>query len=181
MTDKKQNPKEAHTRNTINRREMIKKGALAAGGALGVAAFLDGKWVKPVVKSGVLPVHAQATVFSCNEFIDIIEFFDDISNIHFRLVPKEGVNPSEDPIHFEILGNPSLTNYSGNVSWVATGEASKPGGPDVFGVYQGKLADVTDWDPAQERVYLTISLRFRFDTGISCIQNYTNIEVVIPI
>lgn len=178
MTDKKKYPNENHAQKSINRREMIKKGALAAGGALGAAAFLDGKWVKPVVKSGVLPVHAQATVFSCNEFIDIIEFFDDITNLHFRLVPKEGVNPSGDPIHFEILGNPVLTNYIGNVNWVAAGEASKNGGLDV---YQGELAEVTDWEPAQERVYLTISLRFRFDSGISCIQNYTNIEIVIPI
>ena len=50
----------------INRRELLK--ALgAAGGALAAAAFLPGKWTKPVVDAGVMPAHAQAsnlTIFS---------------------------------------------------------------------------------------------------------------------
>ena len=57
MTDKTSN-----SQKPIKRREMLKKGALAAGGAITAAAFLDGKWLKPVVKTGVLPVHAQASV-----------------------------------------------------------------------------------------------------------------------
>jgi hypothetical protein len=44
----------------LGRRDLIK--ALAAGsGALAVAAFLPGKWAKPLVQSGVLPAHAQST------------------------------------------------------------------------------------------------------------------------
>lgn len=45
----------------INRRKML-KGVLAVSGAITAAAFLDGKWLKPVVKTGILPVHAQASV-----------------------------------------------------------------------------------------------------------------------
>jgi len=56
LTDKTSN-----SQKSINRREMLKKGALAAGGAITAAAFLDGKWLKPIVKTGVLPVHAQAS------------------------------------------------------------------------------------------------------------------------
>ncbi len=36
-------------------------GLLAAGGAATVAAFLPEKWTRPVVQTGVLPVHAQAS------------------------------------------------------------------------------------------------------------------------
>ena len=57
MTDKTSN-----SQKPIKRREMLKKGALATGVAITAAAFLDGKWLKPVVKTGVLPVHAQASV-----------------------------------------------------------------------------------------------------------------------
>ncbi len=44
----------------LSRRGLLKALA-AAGGALGAAAFLPGKWVKPVVEAGVLPGHAQST------------------------------------------------------------------------------------------------------------------------
>ena len=53
--------KTSNTPKQINRRKML-KGVLAAGGAITAAAFLDGKWLKPVVKTGILPVHAQASV-----------------------------------------------------------------------------------------------------------------------
>jgi hypothetical protein len=46
---------------TLNRREALKTIA-AASGALGAAAFLPGKWSKPLVEVGVLPAHAQSTV-----------------------------------------------------------------------------------------------------------------------
>lgn len=44
----------------LSRRELLK--VLAAGSsALAAAAFLPGKWIRPVVSSGVLPAHAQAS------------------------------------------------------------------------------------------------------------------------
>ncbi len=45
----------------LNRRQVL-KGIIAAGGAITVASFLPGKWLKPVVKVGVLPVHAQLSL-----------------------------------------------------------------------------------------------------------------------
>ncbi len=45
----------------VNRREALKALA-AAGGALTAAAFLPGRWTKPLVESGVLPAHAQGSV-----------------------------------------------------------------------------------------------------------------------
>jgi hypothetical protein len=45
----------------ITRRELL-KAILAAGGGLTASAMLPAKWLKPVVKSGVLPVHAQTSI-----------------------------------------------------------------------------------------------------------------------
>lgn len=50
-------PSQAHS---VDRRKLLKILA-AAGGALGAASLLPGGWFKPVVKVGVLPVHAQAS------------------------------------------------------------------------------------------------------------------------
>ena len=44
----------------ITRNQFLKM-LVAGGGASAVAAFLPGKWLKPIVKVGVLPVHAQST------------------------------------------------------------------------------------------------------------------------
>ena len=48
------------TQKMISRRDALKI-ALAAGGGITAAAFLPQKWTDPVVKSGVLPVHAQTS------------------------------------------------------------------------------------------------------------------------
>ena len=44
----------------ITRRELLKT-VIAGSGGIVAAGFLPEKWLKPVVKSGVLPVHAQAS------------------------------------------------------------------------------------------------------------------------
>ena len=48
------------TKQSMTRRELL-KAALAAGTGLTAAAFLPEKWLKPMVQSGVLPVHAQTS------------------------------------------------------------------------------------------------------------------------
>ena len=64
-------PKTTPEENTLSRRELLKALA-AAGGALGAAAFLPGKWTKPLVEAGVLPAHAQAT-FGPRPTIDLTD------------------------------------------------------------------------------------------------------------
>jgi len=95
MTDKKHNSKKP-----INRREMLKKGALATGAAITAAAFLDGKWLKPIVKTGILPVHAQASVCGVYTFTP---YFEIASGVAFNL----GVNVTpigpDGPISYEIM------------------------------------------------------------------------------
>jgi hypothetical protein len=49
--------------NKISRRQAL-KALLAASGGLTAAAFVPSKWVKPLVMSGVLPVHAQTSVLN---------------------------------------------------------------------------------------------------------------------
>jgi hypothetical protein len=44
----------------ISRRDLL-KGFIAGSGGIVAAGFVPEKWLKPVVKSGVLPVHAQAS------------------------------------------------------------------------------------------------------------------------
>lgn len=44
----------------VGRRDALKMLAASAGAVLGAAA-LPGEWMKPVVETGVLPVHAQAS------------------------------------------------------------------------------------------------------------------------
>lgn len=44
----------------VSRRQALKV-ILAAGGSITAAAFLPEKWLKPVIKTGVLPVHAQTS------------------------------------------------------------------------------------------------------------------------
>ncbi len=45
----------------ISRRDLL-KALIAGSGGIVAAGFVPEKWLKPVVKSGVLPVHAQASV-----------------------------------------------------------------------------------------------------------------------
>jgi hypothetical protein len=67
---------------SLNRREALKTIAASAG-ALGAAAFLPGKWSKPLVELGVLPAHAQGTI------IDLV-----ISDLRFRF-PTSSSKPNE--------------------------------------------------------------------------------------
>jgi len=47
--------------NKITRRNLLKT-VIAASGAIAASTMLPSEWVKPIVTSGVLPVHAQSSV-----------------------------------------------------------------------------------------------------------------------
>lgn len=45
---------------SISRRDLL-KAAIAAGGAVSVTSIVPEKWISPLIKGGVLPVHAQTS------------------------------------------------------------------------------------------------------------------------
>jgi hypothetical protein len=84
------------TKKTINRRDALK--ALAAAGAGVVAAsLLPGKWEKPAMQMGVLPVHAQSSV--CNAEVEytsegFCESFPQLACGVFDYVGQFSYNPT---------------------------------------------------------------------------------------
>lgn len=52
---------EETSQTNLSRREAL-KALVATGGALAAAAFVPGKWAKPVIEGGVVPAHAQSTL-----------------------------------------------------------------------------------------------------------------------
>jgi len=129
----------------MDRRKMLKT-TLAAGGAITAAAFLEGKWLKPVVKSGVLPAHAQATC----PFIFFFPFTEDNNQndisgtgdlLFVGALPYEtnflpnlnDILPINGPISFLITG------YTGFTSLTPAGPFS---GQMVDGVWQANPAEI---------------------------------------
>ncbi len=95
----------------INRREMLKVLA-ASSGALGAAAFLPGKWAKPLVEAGVLPAHAQATP-TCNVRIGEGVYY--AFEIRFAYDDPSGLITEDSEIHYY-----SSTGAACGVSGVVT-------------------------------------------------------------
>ena len=156
MTDKTSN-----SQKPINRREMLKKGALAAGGAITAAAFLDGKWVKPIVKTGVLPVHAQASACGEYTFVPLFTPGPGIFTLSVTVVPAG----PDGPISYEIMGVNGITLNPGVGS---IGSGTLTGGtatfPEIFTIFLL---------PGPNR---TVTIKF---TYLGC--DYTQIlELVIP-
>ena len=83
----------------INRREAIKQ-FLAAGGLVTAASFLPGKWIKPVIASGKLAPHAQAS--ACPFDVPIYDWNSDrtgwteINSICLTEPPFEGQTIDDD-------------------------------------------------------------------------------------
>ena len=72
----------------LNRREAIKAMA-AAGGALAAAAFMPGKWTRPVVEAGVVPAHAQSTLPGIT--INILQACSDVGFVDFNYNDPAGL------------------------------------------------------------------------------------------
>ncbi len=114
MTDKTSN-----SQKPINRREMLKKGALATGAAITAAAFLDGKWFKPVVKTGILPVHAQASI--CEDYT-VTPTFDYFINLGTAFNLGASVLP--DPGDGTPLGYTIIDTFNITLTLVPAGSAT---------------------------------------------------------
>ena len=110
--------KTSNTPKQINRRKML-KGVLAAGGAITAAAFLDGKWLKPVVKTGILPVHAQASICEDYTITPIFDYFIN-EGTAFNL----GASVLPDPGDGTILGYTIIDTFNITLTLVPAGSAT---------------------------------------------------------
>ena len=84
---------EEQQENSLSRRELLKV-LVATGGGLVAAAFLPGRWLKPLVSAGVLPVHAQGSLTLT------------ISGVQVSCIPS----PPNDP-------HPDLQYFAGILSY----------------------------------------------------------------
>ena len=120
----------------LSRRELLK--VLAAGSsALAVAAFLPGKWIRPVVSSGVLPAHAQASneppvIFSLDvdpifgrqahpngaDYIASFSYTDPLSAVSNAALLYASVDGCG-----QIINGSSIASQAGNVSDPQSGSA----------------------------------------------------------
>ena len=91
----------------ISRRKALKKLAAAAAGGLGAAAFLPSKWLKPVVESGILPVHAQTSGLCSNIHVRL-DFVDDNSGTFSPLMAHTAIFTGTFP-KFKLSYPPSGT------------------------------------------------------------------------
>ena len=159
MTDKTSN-----SQKSINRREMLKKGALAAGGAITAAAFLDGKWLKPVVKTGVLPVHAQASACAEYIFTPLFVFIEEFTwNLSVTVIP---VGP-DGPISYEIT---DITNVTLSPGVGSSGSGTLSGGTATFST------DYSYSFPAPEPPTRSITIRWTYG-GCDYTQTYDFLEI----
>ena len=115
----------------INRREMLKKGALATGAAVTAAAFLDGKWLKSVVKTGILPVHAQASMCVEYTFVPLFVYNDDEAfELRVNVLPASPT-PPDGPIQYDIINQTNITLTGALVDpklgYLSGGTATFPG------------------------------------------------------
>lgn len=62
-------------KNKLSRRDLL-KALIAGSGGIVAAGFVPEKWLKPVVKNGVLPVHAQASAPDHNYVRGWGQFYD---------------------------------------------------------------------------------------------------------
>jgi hypothetical protein len=129
----------------MTRRDLL-KAIVAGSGGIVAAGFLPEKWLKPVVKSGVLPVHAQASAppdFIQGGYFDgdfliafafvssqpIPEFFRD--NHDLSSVKKIGVEypvEGKDVTLFvdDVEESKKITDEDGYVEWVLEWDTQQP-------------------------------------------------------
>ncbi len=108
------------------RRRLLK--ALAAGGVVTAASMVPGKWSSPVLKSGVLPAHAQVT-----------QRFAVVCDPEWSVTPNDGFTTFDFSATATVNGSP-LPNVALNAA-LAVGGASpsqtqntNAGGVAVFSI-----------------------------------------------
>ena len=173
MKNKSENqPEKIEKAQPIDRRKMLKS-ALAAGGAITAAAFLEGKWLKPVVKTGVLPVHAQST---CPSIFFAIAVDDDTPGSSTGTGTLDAVgalDPSDyslldidGPISYQIIG---FTGFDDLDPGIGTGNS----GTLVDGQWI-ELPYIQDYDYTNAIADATVTVQWTFN-GCTYVVTYTDL------
>ena len=97
----------------ITRNQFLKI-LVAVGGATAAAAFLPGKWLKPIVKVGVLPVHAQSTFTLTVSGLEITDSSMGLNTGKGRGLAKP-VHPLPEPSYY-FSGNFHYEDEGGEVT-----------------------------------------------------------------
>lgn len=167
----------------ITRRDMI-KALIAGSGGIVAAGFVPEKWLKPVVKSGVLPAHAQASAPQPTQTPDYIRggYIDGDWLLAYAYVSSQPIpefpteNNSLSSTKVQVVSNPvvgkDVTLYIDDEIYVPTGDTeTNPKKTDADGYVGWELAwdiqQITVIDPGKET-----SLKFVMEGGFD--------EVVFP-
>lgn len=148
-------------------RRQLLKGVLAFGAAFGTASFLPEKWIKPVIRAGVLPAHAQASN-ACQQGLFgrlfYYESFEYPGSYYFRL---EVYDRSISELTYQILSMPDIftTPPHQTVTVYAIGKGYASFSYDAVG-----MVFRTGWDPSTQP--LTVMLQLTWGTH-SCTQTFT--------
>ena len=148
--------------NKLSRRQALKT-LLAAGGSIGAASFLPARWMKPVVQSGVLPAHAQASgMASCAPLFDL-EFLNAGESGEYYLEFQFVSDPDPRPTSYTV----SNVSIKGTTTGWAVNDGIMNGitcseineiNPGFWGGYIG---DYESGAPT----YVTATITFNFGEG----------------
>jgi hypothetical protein len=85
----------------LSRRQALKT-ILAAGGGVTAASFIPSQWLKPVVRSGVLPVHAQASASnnSCGSMIETVFWLNSSTIMISAIILQTIYDAYDDDLYF---------------------------------------------------------------------------------
>jgi len=122
---------------SITRRDLLKVLA-AAGGGITAAAFLPAQWVKPIVNSGVLPVHAQASgygrLWGTTEPFGVVNFYISSQTMKTGL---KSAKPKSQALKMGIDASPDRSPLSTTAD--ADGYFSKDLLPETYHAQQGDM------------------------------------------
>jgi hypothetical protein len=147
----------------LSRRQAL-KAILAATGGIGLSAFLPSEWLKPVVKTGVLPVHAQTSIVpDCSGFKTGFHYYThDLYGYAWFELGGSGTLPTS----YEIVGTPTL---GGSLTSQVTG--TTPGKIYASGTYSD---DLVYYSPKTGATTISIKLKFIYPDSSACMGTFTD-------
>lgn len=138
----------------ISRRQFVKIMTAVSGGLLG-AAFLPEKWLKPVIQSGVLPVHARASNVGPTYVLNL-DSYTFLQMVHVTS-PINAYYLNCSSAHFtpELPVGTTVSYTVTSISPGFTGGGTRNGGPGVAANVSGGPSGYVDFFPSGNCVFGT--------------------------